>query len=137
MTAEPPAAHSGSAAAPEVAAVTEGEVWAAAGDTRHRKAKTGKNAGTANRVAAAAARGISTIIPGRATAAVTTASMEGTARAGSAMPIGGIATVEAAAAMDADTADTAADMLPAMVAVLGAGVAVAAVAVGIKRSCSM
>jgi hypothetical protein len=40
-----------------------------------------------------------------------TASTEGTARSGSAMPTGGIATVAVAAAM---VADTAADMLPAM-----------------------
>jgi hypothetical protein len=38
--------------------------------------------------------------------------------------------------MVADTEDTAADMLPAMVAVLGAGVAVAAVAAGTKWSSS-
>jgi hypothetical protein len=115
-------------------AVTEGGVWEAAGDTRLREAKTGKNAGTANRAAAAAARGTSTIIPGRAMAAVTTASMEGTARAGSATLTGGIATVAAAADM---VADTAADMLPATVAVLGAGVAVAAAAVGTNRPCPM
>ncbi len=120
-----------------MAAVTEGGFGEAAGDYRLCEAKTGKNAGTANRAAAAAARGISTTIPGRAMAAVTTASTEGTARAGSATLTGGIAAVAAAADMVADMADTAADMLPATAAVLGAGVAVAAVAVGTNRPCPM
>ncbi len=121
----------------EVAAVTEGGVWEEAGDTRLLEVKNGKNTGTANRAAAAAAaaRGISTTTPGQATAVVTTASPEGTARAGSAILTGGIATVAAAADMVADMADTAADMLPATAAVPGAEVAVVAGAVGTNRPC--
>ncbi len=105
-----------------------------AGVTRLREANTGKNAGIANR-AAEAARDTLTAIPGRAMAAVTTASKEETARAGSDTPTGGMATVAAAAAADmvADMADTAAVTLPATAAALGAGVAVAAVVVATKR----
>jgi hypothetical protein len=75
----------------------------------------------------------------RAMAAVTMASKEETARAGSDTPTGGMATVAAAAAADmvADMADTAAVTLPATAAALGAGVAVAAVAVATKRQCPM
>ncbi len=72
-------------------------------------------------------------------AAVTTASKEETARAGSGTPTGGMATVAAAAAADmvADMADTLAVRLPATAAALGAGVDVAAVAVVTKRKCPM
>jgi hypothetical protein len=72
-------------------------------------------------------------------AAVTTANKEETARAGSDTPTGGMATVAAAAAADmvADMADTAAVTLPATAAALGAGVAVAAVAIATKRQCPM
>ncbi len=133
-TAEHPAELSGSAADPEAVAVTEGGAWEVAGATRLREANTGKNAGIANRAAAAAARDTSTAIPGRAMAAATTASKEETARTGSGIPIGGMATVAAAAA--ADMADTVAARLPAMAAVpaaLAAGVDVADVAVATKR----
>ncbi len=109
-----------------------------AGATRLREANTGKNAGIANRAAAAAARDTSTAIPGRVMAAVTTVSKEETARAGSGIPTGGMAT--AAADMVADMADTVAVKLPATAAApaaLGAGVDVAAVAVATKRQCPM
>jgi hypothetical protein len=66
------------------------------------------------------------VCPGRVTAAANTASTEGTARAGSAMLTGEIATAAVAAAT---VAVTAADMLPATAVVLVAGAAVAA---GIK-----
>ncbi len=107
-------------------AATAVGVSAAAGVTRLREVKPGKNAETANRVKAAAARGISNISPGRVTAEATTVITEGTARAGSAMLTGEIATAAVAAAT---VAVTAADMLPDMAVVLGAGAAVAA---GIK-----
>ncbi len=120
-----------------MAAVTERKAWEAAGVTRLREANTGKNAGIANRAAAEAARDTLTAIPGLAMAAVTTASKEETARAGSDTPTGGMETVAAAADMVADMADTAAVMLPATAAALGAGVAMAAVAVATKRHCPM
>ncbi len=111
---------------PEVEAATAVVDSAAAGVTRHQEVKLGKNAETADRVEAAAARGISNTSPCRATAAATTASTEGTARAGSVMLTGEIATAAMAAAT---VAVMAADMLPAVAVVLGAGAAVAA---GIK-----
>ncbi len=61
---EPPAAHSVSAAAPEVAAAMAVGDSAAVGGTRPREVRLGKNAGTAARVEAAAVRGTSIISPG-------------------------------------------------------------------------
>jgi hypothetical protein len=137
-TAEHPAELSGSAADPEAVADTEGEVWEVAGATRLREANTGKSAGIMNSAAAGAARDISTAIPGRGTAAATTASKEETAKTGSGIPIGGMATVAATAEanMVAAMAATVADRLPAMAAVpaaLAAGVDVADVAAAIKQ----
>ncbi len=125
--AEPPAVHSVSAAELEVEAATAVGDSAAAWGTPPREAKLGKNTETADRVEAAAARGISNTSPGRMMAAATTVSTEETARAGSVMPTGEIATAAVAAATGAVTAG---DMLPAMAVVLGAGAAVAA---GIKQ----
>ena len=102
---EPPAVHSVSAAAPEVEAATAVGDSAAAGGTRPREVKLGKNIETADRVEAAAARGISNTSPGRVTAAATTASTEGTARAGRDTLTGRAAPA---------AADTAVAMLPAI-----------------------
>ena len=127
-----PAAHSGSAAEPEMGAGMEAAATAAGEDTQPPEARPGGNGGTADLMegtaAAAAASGPSNSIPEHRMAAVTTVrtntNMEGTARAGRDFSTGRTA---------AAAADMTADMPPATVAERAEEAAEAAGAAGTER----